>query len=198
MDSEKIKQLKHRFVEVAREVCPKYRVADEQKPVLNDIFNWCVMLKRGRFDPHKGLWIHGQIGSGKSTMLEIIRRFCGEVRPKVNGDKYSFRTTNAIEVCGKFSKHGYEGLDEYINKRRQAFDEVGSESVPIGYYGTAENVFQYILQRRYDTRYDDFTHVTTNLTEDQISEFYGARIYDRCREMFNFVEMNGKTFRKNN
>ncbi len=49
-----------------------------------------------------------------------------------------------------------------------------------------ENV-QYILQRRYDLRFGDFTHITSNLSPDQIADVYGEHIYDRCMEMFNFM-----------
>lgn len=159
-------------------------------------------MAQGRYNPDKGLWLWGDIGVGKSTMLEICRVFSGEIRPytrlTLNGSltPYSFRTTNAIDVCSEFAKLGYPGIDTFIDSRRQAFDELGSESSPTSHFGTVENVFQYILQRRYDKRFDNFTHVTTNLTIQQISELYGARIYDRCKEMFNFVEIRGATWRK--
>lgn len=194
-DFARVNQLKHYFVKVARQICPDYRITQEQKLVINDIFNWCLMLQ-GNLDPNKGLWLHGDIGSGKTTMLKIVKRFCHDVRPKVNGDYYSFRISNAIEVCGEFSQRGYSGIETYIDSRQQAFDEIGSECAPTAYYGTVENVFQYILQRRYDRRHESFTHVTTNLEKQQIIDRYDARIFDRCKEMFNFVEFNGVTFRK--
>lgn len=200
LSNSRIIELKHHFIRVAQDVCPGFTVSEQHKPLLNDIFRWCLMLP-GRYNPNKGLWLWGDIGIGKSTMLEIVKRFCYDVRPYTADGKgysvpYSFRTTNAIDVCGEFSKRGYDGIETFISSRRQAFDELGSESSPISYFGTAENVFQYILQRRYDNRLSNFTHVTTNLTIGQISEYYGERIYDRCKEMFNFVEMRGKTWRK--
>lgn len=151
----------------------------------------------GRLDPSKGLWLHGDIGSGKTTMLKIIKNFCRKFRPGIDaGNPYSFRISNAIEVCSKFAHEGYSGIQTFIDSRAQAFDEIGSESSPTGYFGTAENVFQYILQRRYDNRHNSFTHVTTNFTVPEIKKLYSPRIYDRCREMFNFVEFNGTSFRK--
>lgn len=184
------------FIETAREVCPEFQLRDDLKKPITDIFYWCIMANRN-LNPQKGLWLYGNIGTGKTTMLEIVRRFCKLVRPYDNkGYPYSFRTTNALEVCGEYSKNGHVGIATYLNSERQAFDELGSESIPTGYYGTPMNVFQYILQRRYDNRYKSFTHVTTNLSIKQISEYYGPRIYDRCKEMFNFVEMGGKTWRK--
>lgn len=195
------------FLAVCREICPRFKLPDNFKPVVNDIHRWCLMLS-GNLDPDKGLWLWGDIGTGKSTMLEIIRVYCNKVRPPVayreydysrmlRNEKwpYSFRISNASCVAGKFAKEGYPGLDEYINNCRQAFDEVGRECIPTGYYGNMENVFQYIFHRRYDNRFGDFTHVTSNLTPEQIGEVYGDHIYDRCFEMFNFVEMRGESWR---
>lgn len=178
------------------------------KPVLNNIVRWSLMLD-GAYDPYKGLWLCGSIGTGKSTLLEIVRQFCHIVRPPAfyrRGDnsktidgyrwRYGFRTTNASFVAGMFAKNGYPGIEEYIINSRQAFDEVGREGIPTGFYGNMENVFQYIIQRRYDLRHGDFTHVTSNISKEQIGELYGDHIYDRCLEMFNFVEMTGKSWRK--
>lgn len=165
-------------------------------------------MLEGRHDPHKGLWVWGNIGTGKSTMLEIVREYCRLVRPTAHyrekGEsrileseslEYGFRITNASFVAGAFAKDGYPGIESYIINRRQAFDEVGRETIPTGFYGNMENVFQYILQRRYDLRYGDFTHVTSNLSPDQIGGVYGDHIFDRCIEMFNFVEMTGQSWR---
>lgn len=177
------------------------------KPLLNDIVRWCLMLD-GKHDPDKGLWIWGGIGTGKSTMLEIIREYCFVVRPpayyrdadeptemRTTKWRYGFRTTNASYVAGMFAKDGYDGIETFIRSARQAFDEVGGETIPSGHYGCMENVFQYIFQRRYDIRRGSFTHVTTNLLPEQIADVYGDHIMDRCCEMFNFVEMSGESWR---
>lgn len=195
------------FVEVARSICPKFQIAEEMKPLLNNLVRWCLMLD-GEYDPSKGLWLWGDIGTGKSTMLEIIREYCRIVRPPAHYRDtenprdmrkkpwpYGFRISNMSYVTGAFAKDGYPGLDEYIVSIRQAFDEVGRECIPTGYYGNMENVFQYIIQRRYDLRKGDFTHVTSNLGPEQIGDTYGDHIYDRCIEMFNFVEMSGASWR---
>lgn len=200
-------QEKFKFLDVCRSVCPRFRITSAMKPLLNDLVRWCLMLD-GRHDPDKGLWLWGDIGTGKSTMLEIIRDYCRIMRPPVYYRKtlqpramhkdawaYGFNITNASYVAGMFAKNGYPGIEDYITTCRQAFDEVGRECIPIGYYGNMENVFQYIFQRRYDLRHGDFTHVTSNLSPDQIGDVYGEHIYDRCHEMFNFVEMSGESWR---
>ena len=200
-------QEKNDFFKICRHICPKYQITPEMKPLLNDIVRWCLCLD-GKYDPEKGLWLWGDIGTGKSTMLQIVNDYCRMVRkPVCYRDKahprelmkdpweYGFRITNASAVAGAFAKEGYPGIEGYIINCRQAFDEVGRECIPTGYFGNMENVFQYIFQRRYDLRYGDFTHVTSNLAPEQIGEVYGDHIYDRCIEMFNFVQMTGESWR---
>lgn len=203
-DLSRISSYKFLFMEIAREVCPQFVVREEYKPIFNDIVLYCLNAG-GNLSPRKGLWIWGDIGTGKTTLLHIIRNYCALVRPvDSDGTTYGFCINNAIDVCSKFASKGYEGLSFYVtserddNISRQAFDELGSEARIMQHYGCVENVFQYILQRRYEKHdgINNITHVTTNLTPKQIADNYGPRIYDRCKEMFNFIAMMGKTFRK--
>ncbi len=200
VDYTKIDLYKQFFVRCAREICPGYIIREDQKKMLNSLFRWCIMDYTGELDPERGLLLWGDIGVGKSTLLQIVRLFCNRIRPMVNGQRYSFRITNVIDICARFSDEsrdgGYNGIQTYISSARQAFDELGSETTPTGRWGNFENVMQYILQKRYDMRDANFTHATTNLSMAQLSELYSPRIYDRCKEMFNFVEIKGNTFRK--
>lgn len=201
VDLSRISEYKMLFVRCARAVCPGFIIREELKPAYNDILHWAVMDYDGDLDPDKGLLLWGDIGTGKSTMLRIIREFCSIIRPRTDGTRYYFRIDNVIDVCAAYADEsidgGYRGIRRYIDSPRQAFDELGSETVPTGRYGNFENVMQYIFQSRYDNRHHQFTHATTNLTVEQIKDVYDERIYDRFKEIFNFVALRGKTFRKN-
>lgn len=164
--------------------------------MVNDIFNWCCMLP-GRLDNNKGLCLWGNIGTGKSTMLAIVKEFCMRLGIKRNNGYPSFRISHAADdVSAAYEKKGIDGIEEFIKSDAQAFDEVGAESIPTGHYGTNCNVMQRIIQSRYDKRFTSLTHITTNLSKEGIVKAYGDRVWDRCKEMFNFVEFNGKTLRK--
>ena len=39
------------------------------------------------------------------------------------------------------------------------------------------------------------THITTNLKPEDIAQYYGEYIADRCWEMFNFIEFKGASLR---
>lgn len=197
MNSEKIKEYKFYFAHVANELCPGFQFVPQNMQVINDIFRYCLCMS-GKLNTNKGLWIYGDIGTGKTTMLQIVKKFCSDVRG-IGSDGFplgTFKINNTKEVCGRYEAKGIAGIQEYIDSNKLAFDEIGSESDLTGYYGNQLNVMQYILQRRYDKRAWSVTHCTTNMDIQEIAEKYGDRIYDRAKEMFNFVEMPGKTFRK--
>lgn len=196
VDLSRIKDLKRQFLETARNICPDWRIADEHKDAVNDIFTWCLGMN-GNLDCDKGLWLWGNNGTGKTTMLKIIKNFYRAIGKRdAMGNEYGFRIVSVLEICGIYEKKGRAGIEQFASLRRQAFDELGAEEVVTGYYGTPLNVMQYILMRRYDRRFDNFTHVTTNLDIDGFHARYGDRVYDRCKEMFNFVHLGGTTYRK--
>lgn len=193
--SKKIGLAKRLFVETAREICPGWQVAAENRGAVTDIFRWCLELD-GRLDPGKGLCLCGNIGTGKSTMLAIVKEFCRRIgRLDDQGNLYGFRITNTLEVCRAYQTEGYVGIAEYCDLQRQAFDELGAEPTMTGHYGTPLDVMGTVVMARYDNRHDGFTHVTTNLTERDLEERYGGRVYDRMREMMNFVTLAGRSWR---
>lgn len=190
-------RFKRMFQAAARHVCPGWTVPQHQAEAVYAIFRWCVQAP-APLDPDRGLWIYGPNGSGKTTMLRIVWEFSRRIgRRDAWGRPYGFRLVNAADVCAEFADGGFDAIRPFCELRRQAFDEVGSEEIPTAHFGTQLNVIQHILQMRYDRRHDgDFTHVTSNYGPEQIPGRYGVRIYDRCRDMFNFVYLGGASRRQ--
>lgn len=194
--NEMIRAYKKHFLTIYEKECGGYIIDKRNRDVIRNIFDYAI--SQGPLDHNKGLWLWGDIGTGKTTLLKVLRQFDSDIKGRNEGGYPigGFGIHNTIEVCSKFAKHGMEGLDIYINSNNVAFDELGSEAPLTGFFGNQLNVMQYILQRRYDKRKYTTTHITTNLSPDQIGERYGDRIYDRCIEMFNFVELGGCSWRK--
>lgn len=197
-DLSKIKTLKRGFVKVAYEVCPVFDFSKIDNRIVEDIFEWCLMLP-GNLDPDKGLCLYGNPGTGKSTMLAIVKKFCKALGVNRKNGYPTFRISHTTDdVCAAYEKKGFAGIEEFIKSDAQAFDEVGAETIPTGHYGTNRNVMQSIIESRYDKRFTSLTHITTNLAREGMIKAYGDRVWDRCKEMFNFVEFKGKTLRKGN
>jgi hypothetical protein len=83
------------------------------------------------------------------------------------------------------------------------FDDLGTENAVTKHFGNAKNVMTDIILNRYDRikmltpegEQADFrgTHITTNLSVDEIEKLYGSRFLDRLREMMNVIEFPEKT-----
>ena len=144
----------------------------------------------------KGYGCGAITGRVKPRFFGLSRNSAARYVNAIHGDIYGFRIVNVPELCGIYEDKGRKDIDKYITERRQAFDELGAEETLTGHFGTPLNVMQYILMGRYDRRFGDFTHVTTNLTLEDVKARYEDRIYDRCKEMFNIVYLGGKTYRE--
>lgn len=154
-----------------------------------------------QLDSKKGLWLHGTIGTGKSTIIQICRTYDWKVNYKQEDLKSSggFGMISSSMVANQFARRGLDGIDCYGcndgNPSTWAFDEVGREPNPAKYYGTEMNVMQFLFQIRYDYRNQCLTHVTTNLKPENIATKYGDYIADRVNEMFNVIEITGTSRR---
>lgn len=144
-------------------------------------------------DLSKGLLIHGAVGVGKSEMMRFFFK----------NQKQSFIVVSCRQVEVSYAKEGDEGIADYCVSRRSiaansdpfghrelgyCFDDLGTEPVVTKYYGTDKSVMTEVILNRYDMQIPfTQTHITTNLTAEDISSRYGTRATDRMREMFNFI-----------
>lgn len=181
-------------------VCNGFKVDSFNKSIINEIFLYSEG-KSTKFDCRKGLLLTGDVGTGKSTMMKILNRYYFYTRGmSVFGYPFGgFRIESCSSIANRYTRLGNEALDVYTfnnsSPREMCFDELGREPMPAKYFGTELNVMQYILQCRYEIRNEAITHITTNLSLDEIQERYDVYIADRINEMFNVVEMNGQSRR---
>lgn len=174
------------------EICPNYQFSDALIILWHGIWNWLHQ------NTHKGLLLWGPVGVGKSTIIRVI----AEYQRRINGldergmNIGGFTSANCANVCSEYVTSGIEGIKRFTTFTI-CFDELGREPIPCGYFGLQLNVMQYILQIRYDRYKNNYkTFITTNLKPESIAKLYGEHIYDRCKEMFYFVEIVGNSKRK--
>ena len=73
-------------------------------------------------------------------------------------------------------------------------DDLGVEAVNIKVYGNEFSPVTELLYNRYDRNL--VTILTSNLSDEQMKDRYGARIDDRLREMFDKIHFQGPSYRK--
>ena len=185
-------------IELFRQICDyhskngKFIINDKSKPIVNNLFHYCN-LQKGEYDILKGLYIHGPVGSGKSTLMKIVRDYSRELYPpntlnnvrvkrademqlldQISLFQGGFRIVNTTQVSNnyKLEQKGENRLETFFSNNEICFDEFGREPIPVMNYGTSLNVMQYILEIRYDnwntasSLYDKLntrTHITTNI-----------------------------------
>lgn len=184
------------FAKAARMHEPQWRPRPEYSAKLRIILRWCLGLPTEGLDLAKGLWLYGDVGTGKTTLLLAVKQFPLELR--AFDPRLKFGWFNAQELASTYANGGESALSPMIEAPGLAIDEIGSETRPANHYGTTMDVISYLLQRRYDRRHCDgfVTHATSNYRPEQLASIYSPRIADRCKEMFNFIEFSGESFRK--
>jgi DNA replication protein DnaC len=148
--------------------------------VLNDVAEW-LTDGNGKF----GLMLCGNVGNGKTTMLNAIARairFMGDglriedatTIAQVIKDPVEFGTIRAVKHLG--------------------IDDMGVEPLEVLDYGNVIYPMVELMNYRYARQL--LTIVSTNLTPKQIREKYGDRIADRFNEMMHRVVFTNESYRR--
>lgn len=205
---EEIRKAKLSFINTAKHILPNFVIDNRNKDIINDLFFYFHKLKGGNLDPEKGLWIEGEVGTGKSTLMNIFSQY---LRRYWNGT--TFKIYNCSTIANEYScrdksdDSNPDALDKYTYNRLgykpnlrvpMCFDELGREPIPAVHYGQRLNVMEHILHIRYTYWQQEklLTYVTTNLGAEEIENLYHDYIRDRRKEMFNIIALTGESRRK--
>lgn len=156
-----------------------------------------LQFKGAKFLLKKGLALFGPVGCGKTTLLRLFssnpRESFTVVRCKVAAHNYTTDGDPMFDYyCGKSSVYG--SAFQHTSGGR-GFDDLGVEPIPVSHFKNSRNIMADLLDSRYELgpAVCGLTHLTTNLSTDQIEEFYGQRIRSRMREMFNTIYFDPQT-----
>lgn len=149
----------------------------------------------------KGIFLYGQFGVGKTWLMKLFAK----------NQRQVYHTVNAITIADNFQKDGIEGIEVYTDKVKNAFndvscfyqresglliDDIGTED-PKKHFGNNRNVIGDLIEIRYSKQNCGlFLHGTTNLSANQIKEYYGGRVASRMREIFNIIDLKGADRRR--
>lgn len=144
----------------------------------------------------KGIFLAGNFGVGKTWFMKLFQ----------TNQRQVYQVKNCKEIAEEFMQFGEEGMDKYTSLKKNAIndssaffqthtglclDDIGTEDIK-SHYGNKKNVIGDLLEIKYDNKTTGiYLHATTNLTSEQLREFYGSRVTSRMREIFNFIELKG-------
>lgn len=142
---------------------------------------------------HKGIWLCGNFGTGKTQMMKAYQSIVNDVGFLSCVDM-NMRFIKVDEFTNKVQK--FVGIKAFANKfdeKEKIFDDLGEEETTVMDFGNKVCVMAHIISERYKgIKQGCVTHVTTNLTRSQISDVYGGRIESRMNEMFNIITLGSK------
>jgi len=146
--------------------------------------------KEGKLN--KGLFIAGECGTGKTTLMRIFKKFCKEYNQifYINDKPVypNWVSYNAQELCNIYRNGG--NIESLYNAPIISIDDFGTEPESSQYMGNKIDVLREILEVRSDKNV--ITFITSNLTPDDcITERkYGERLVSRLKE-YNYFALRG-------
>lgn len=142
-----------------------------------------------KIDLHKGLFITGPVGCGKTALMRILSKFSlPDHRPFLKSSmeisfEFADLGTEVILKYGRKAFHPYQRTP-YVH----CFDDLGHEAL-VNYWGNKINLMAEILFTRYNLMHSHgmVTHAITQLKAAELEAIYGNSLRSRMREMFNLI-----------
>ncbi len=172
----------------------KFKLVEEDTLVILKLLAYflqdALLSEQFHIDLNKGIMLTGPVGCGKTSLLNLMRYF---IPPECR-----FSIKPCREIAHAYTEEGYQVIQRYTRQSYNpynqdpvtfCFDDLGLEETLVQYYGNNCNAMSEILLSRYDQfiHHDMKTHITTNLSAQEIQDSYGVRVRSRCREMFNLI-----------
>lgn len=173
----------------AQELCPGWAMDDDNSQVVITAAAWLAREGRQGMDLNKGLLIVGNVGTGKTMLMRIVRA----VMRDAYGTQFGIRSCQ--EMVRTFSEEGYDGISDWMNAPHVCFDDLGAEQSG-AHYAVKTNLMAEVIETRYSNLTSGrkcWTHFTTNLGTDKLKDHLGQRAYSRLRHMCNLLDLGASS-----
>ena len=199
-------QIQLRKVAIGKIAGSDYVWNNEIRSIYSDLMNYFHGIE-GNLDLNKSIALIGAYGVGKSTIFNIWHEYLRKYYP-FNANLY--KISSLEEILDDIRKEDYVKRVYCYNKKENTqglntskpihilINEFGFD-YKIKSYGTDINeLFEAFMMVRYDVfqKYKKLTHITTNYGTDELKSIFHPKLIDRFKEMFNLIELRGKSFRK--
>lgn len=164
---------------------------EQRKNFMQVLLNLSKYFTGKALNPNKGIWISGTVGTGKTLLFEIFKRYTSEIS-RTN----SFKELIYTELLAEYGMNKYEVIGKHRNSP-VLIDDLGTGQIEINHYGNDVNFVDVLIDYRYRAlkKHKKITHISTNLYPKQFQDLVDVRTYSRMQEMFNLIELKGKDFR---
>jgi len=170
---------------------------DKNKAVIDQLFKYFIQDSGCKLDLHKGIFICGSVGTGKSSLMQAFSRFT-----KDNNFENSFDVVCMRKVNMEVDASGLSSLKQYCSGNRM-FDDIALRTKKINSFGTkimpSDEIIQ-LMYKRFTKLIPRPTHFSSNVdfwNNKELSKIYDERSIDRLFEMCNVVYLGGSSRRRN-
>lgn len=170
----------------------RWTFTEEEQERVRQIIKYFINDKSSIFSLHKGLFIFGQNGTGKTEIMQAFSRFTIEYDLSKT---FVFCSMSDIYNLTKSDKD-YDPVT--INTQfDRCFDEFGRYVGPVVRYGDSLDVNEAIIEARYSRHrnYGQLTHFISNMTPNEAENSFSPMVFDRLRSMCTSVEFTGNSKR---
>jgi len=118
---------------------------DKNKAVIDQLFRYFIQDPKCKLNLHKGIFICGSVGTGKSSLMKAFSRFT-----KDNNFENSFDVVCMGQVNMQVDASGLSSLKQYCSVNRM-FDDIALRQKKINSFGTqimpSDEIIQLMYQR---------------------------------------------------
>lgn len=196
------------LMEIGRYMVPGFTIDPNNEFAYMNVLRWCINDPamecynfngdtRIQADPQKGLYIYGNVGTGKSVLLDVFRVLClfykfgAKYGDRV--DKLAWKTYRSDTICDMYMEDG--DLKEWKDIPCLGIQDLGSEPAELLYMGNRRRVLRSIIEARGDV-FDRLTIISSNIPPSALGEVYGPRVQSRIAQMCNVYRLGGPDRRK--
>jgi DNA replication protein DnaC len=161
-----------------------FKVDVHNKGFINQLYFYLNGSRQFKGDPNKGILLLGDIGCGKTFLMQTLFDMIEKLMSKVILQVHAKNIHTEIEAKGI----------EYFRKRPLFVDDIGKEEKEVKVYGSVHKPFEDLIAFRYANK--GVTFGTGNFNMKTYEEMYFRHLTDRMKQLFNVMILPG-TSRRN-
>lgn len=166
---------------------------EKEAEIINGLICYFLNDPAGKLPLHKGLFIYGAVGTGKTEIMQVFEKWTQEQDFK---KQFIFTSMSQIYTRAK-TESDFDPVTPNLSFDR-CFDEFGRYTGNVVNFGNPLDINEAIIEQRYARfqRYGQLTHFIANVQPNDLKGMFSPMINDRIGSMCASVFLPGKSKRK--